>query len=330
MELRHLRYFLTVAEELHFGRAAKRLNMSQPPLSRQIQELEEELGFPLFIRSYHKLELTGAGLVYLDQVKRILHQLDLARQEAVAIARGRKGHLRIGYGVHLPEGFLPRVVAAFSAECNVDIDILEAPSPRLLQMLRKKSVEVAFVMEPFDKAGLAVRELMREPLMIALAAGHKLAAEPLSNLAQLADEYFVVCRRYEEPGARELVEGLCRNAGFTPRVTQAVDNKQTMLDLVAEGLGVSIISSSQASPSDRVVYRQFPDPNPYLTSAVAWREEACSETVALLVRIAERAAQSYPLSRESLTTGVSNKSVVRSVTLRTDAELSTGDRTGGN
>jgi DNA-binding transcriptional LysR family regulator len=291
MELRHLRYFVTVAEELHFGRAAKRLNMSQPPLSRQIQELEEELGFPLFIREHHKVELTGAGLVYLDQVKRILDQLDVARQDAIAVARGRRGRLRIGYGVHLPEGYLPRVVAAYSAERHVDIDILEAPSPRVLQMLHEKAVDVAFVMAPFDRTGLVVRELMREPLMIAVAAGHRLATAPLSDLAQLAKENFVVCRRYEEPGFREMVEGLCREAGFIPRVAQAVEHKQTMLDLVAEGLGVSIIPRSSATLSDRVRYRPFPNPTPYLSSAVAWREDAHAETIASLVEVAEREAQ---------------------------------------
>jgi DNA-binding transcriptional LysR family regulator len=291
MELRHLRYFVTVADELHFGRAAKRLNMSQPPLSRQIQELEEELGFPLFIREHHKVELTGPGRVYLAQVKRILDQLDIARQEAVAIARGRKGQLRIGYGVHLPDGYLPRVVAALSAERNLDIDILEAPSPRVLQMLREKTVDVAFVMTPFEKAGLVVRELMREPLMIVVAAGHRLGSTPLSDLAQLAEEDFVVCRRYEEPGFRELVEGLCREAGFTPRIAQAVEHKQTTIDLVAEGLGVSIIPWSATTPSDRVRYLRFPNPTPYLTSAVAWREDTRAETIASLVEIAEREAQ---------------------------------------
>jgi DNA-binding transcriptional LysR family regulator len=292
MELRHLRYFVTVAEELHFGRAAKRLNMSQPPLSRQIQELEEELGFQLFIREHHKVELTGAGRVYLAQIKRVLDQLDVARQDAIAVARGRKGRLRIGYGVHLPEGFLSRVVAAYSAERHVDIDILEAPSPRILQMLHEKAVDVAFVMAPFDRTGLVVRELIREPLMIVVAAGHRLANAPLTNLAQLAEENFVVCRRYEEPGYRELVEGLCREAGFTPRVAQAVEHKQTMLDLVAEDLGVSIIPRSSATPSDRVRYRPFPNPTPYLLSAVAWREDAHAETIASLVEVAEREAKS--------------------------------------
>jgi DNA-binding transcriptional LysR family regulator len=291
MELRHLRYFVMVGEELHFGRAAKRLNISQPPLSRQIQELEEELGFPLFIREYHKVELTGAGRVYLAQVKRILDQLDVARQDAVAVARGCKGRLRIGYGVHLPDGYLPRVVAAFSAERHVAIDIIEAPSPSVLQDLREKAVDVAFVMMPFDRTGLVVRELMREPLMIAVAAGHRLATAPLSDLAQLAEEDFIVCRRYEEPGFRELVEGLCRETGFTPRVAQAVEHKQTMLDLVAEGLGIAIIPGNAATPSDRVRYRRFPNSTPYLTSAVAWREDAQTETIAVLVDIAGREAQ---------------------------------------
>jgi DNA-binding transcriptional LysR family regulator len=291
MELRHLRYFVMVAEELHFGRAAKRLNMSQPPLSRQIQELEEELGFPLLVREYHKVELTGAGRVYLTQIKRILDHLDAARQDAGAVASGRKGRLRIGYGGHLPDGYLPRVVAAFSAERYVDIDILESPSPRVLQMLREKTVDVAFVMEPFDKTGLLVRELMRDPVMIVVAAGHRLTTAPLSDLAQLADEEFVVCRRYEDPGARELVEGLCREAGFMPRVAHAVEHKQTALDLVAEGLGVAIMLWNTTAPSERVRYLQFPNPAPYLTSAVAWREDAQAETIASLVEIAEREAQ---------------------------------------
>jgi DNA-binding transcriptional LysR family regulator len=291
MELRHLRYFFAVAEELHFGRAAKRLNMSQPPLSRQIQELEEELGFPLFIRERHKVELTGAGKVYLAQVKRILEQLDVARQDAAAVARGRKGSLRIGCGVHLPEGYLPRVVAAFSVERQIDIDILEAPSPRILNLLREKAVDVVFAMTPFDQTGLVVRELMRDPLMIVVAAGHRLAAAPLTNLAQLAEEQFVVCRRYEEPGFRELVEGLCREAGFTLRVAQSVEHKQMTLDLVAEGLGVSIIPRSSVAPSDRLRYLPFPNSSPSLTSAVAWQEDAHAEIIALLAEIAEREAQ---------------------------------------
>src|SRR5262249_28174417 len=113
MELRHLRYFVTVAEELHFGRAARRLNMSQPPLSRQIQELEAEIGVSLLVRGYHHVELTQAGKAYLAQAKRILEQVEAAKHEAAAIDLGRVGHLRLGHGTHLPEGYLSSVLAAF-------------------------------------------------------------------------------------------------------------------------------------------------------------------------------------------------------------------------
>jgi DNA-binding transcriptional LysR family regulator len=106
----------------------------------------------------------------------------------------------------------------------------------------------------------------------------------------LAEEDFVVCRRYEEPGFRELVEGLCREAGFTPRVAQAVEHKQTAIDMVAEGLGVSIIPRNSTAPSDRVRYLQFPGATPYLISAVAWREDAHAEIISSLVEIAEREA----------------------------------------
>ncbi|MGH9160904.1 MAG: LysR family transcriptional regulator [Vicinamibacteraceae bacterium] len=138
MELRHLRYFVTVAEELRFGRAAERLNISQPPLSRQIRELEEELGFPLLLREYHKVELTPAGRVYLSQARRILEQVDTAKQEAAQAALGRTGQLRLGHGAYLPDGYLSRVLAAFQQVApRVAVELLEAPSPRVLEALRQ-------------------------------------------------------------------------------------------------------------------------------------------------------------------------------------------------
>lgn len=294
MELRHLRYFVTVAEELHFGRAAQRLNISQPPLSRQIQELEEELGFALFVREYHKVELTEAGKVYLAQVKGILGQLGLAQQDAAAVALGRQGHLRIGSGVHLPEGYLPRLLAAFSATRQAGLDILEAPSPRMVQALLDKTIDVAFVMLPLTRSGLLVKELMREPLMIVLPVGHRLAGAPLHSLAQLADENWVTCRRYEEPGYRELVESLCARAGFTPRVRQAVEHRQTTLDLVAEGLGVSIVPWSELAASDRLAYLAFPGSTPFCETGLAWREDTpVASSIAALVDIAEREAATF-------------------------------------
>ncbi len=183
MELRHLRYFVAVAEELHFSRAAARLNMSQPPLSRQIQELEEEIGVPLFVRENRKVQLTPAGKVYLAQAKRILEHVAAANYEAAAVALGRAGPLRLGHGTHLPAGFLSRVLAAFHKEApHVAVDLLESPTPRILKALRQKTIDVGFVMAPSNTAGLVVKPLFSDRLVIALPEGHRYAAAPLTDL----------------------------------------------------------------------------------------------------------------------------------------------------
>jgi DNA-binding transcriptional LysR family regulator len=296
MELRHLRYFVIVAEELHFGRAAERLNMTQPPLSRQIQEMEEELGFALFARAYHKVDLTDAGTVYLKHARQILEHVARAKQEAAGIALGRAGVLRIGHGTHLPDGYLTRVLASFQdAAPDVAIDLLEAPTPRVLRALHQQSIDLAIVLTPADHAGLVLKPLLREPLMIALPRNHYYATAPLDQLSQLADENFVLCRRYEDPGYREIVEAICQRAGFMPRVLQNVEAKSTILNLVAEGLGISFVQSSamKLRPHD-VCYRPFPQSTPYVDSVVAWRSDARSDAIDLFVETAERVVASLP------------------------------------
>lgn len=236
--------------------------------------------------------LTHAGKAYLAHVKRILEHVDTAKHEAAGVALGRTGHLRIGHGTHLPDGFIPRVLARFQADApHVAIDLMEAPTPRVLQALQAKSVEVGFLITPADSTGLIVKPLLREALVIAVPEDHALATAPLDDLRQLKDENFVLCRRYEDPGYREIVEGICQPAGFTPRVLQAVEHKQTVLDLVAEGLGISFVQwSTAASRSSGIRYRQFPKVIPYVDSAIAWREDAQLETIARLVEVAEREA----------------------------------------
>jgi DNA-binding transcriptional LysR family regulator len=297
MELRHLRYFVAVAEELHFGRAADRLNTSQPPLSRQIQELEEEIGFALFVRAHHKVALTAAGKLYLSDVRRVLQRLETAKQEAADVADGRAGHLRVGLGVYLPNGYLSRVLAAFQRSApRVGIDVLQSPAPGVLPALRQKSIDIALLAAPIDRGGLVVKKLWRDPLVIALPERHRHVMAPLTDLAQLAQENFVMCRRTAESPCRELIEAICREAGFSPRVQQAVDHKQTALDLVAEGLGVTIVPSSLAAGrSNGVRYRQFPKRIPYVEIAVAWRDDSDPEAIVPFVEIAEREAMTLTI-----------------------------------
>ena len=292
MELRHLRYFVTLAEELHFGRAAERLNMSQPPLSRQIQELEEELGFALFTREHHKVSLTDAGRTYLAHATLILDQVARARQEAAGIAHGGTGLLRVGHGTHLPDGFVTRVLAAFQeAAPGIAIELLEAPTPRVLRALQEKSIDAGLILTPADDAGLIVKLLLREPLVIALPIDHAYADAPLTHLSQLAGENFVTCRKYEDPGYREIVEAICQREGFMPRVPQAVEHKSTVLDLVASGLGITFIQRSATTERpEGIRYVEFPDCVPHIDSAIAWRADARHESITLFAETAEREA----------------------------------------
>jgi DNA-binding transcriptional LysR family regulator len=292
MELRHLRYFVTVAEELHFGRAAERLNMSQPPLSRQIQEMEEELGFALFTREYHKVTLTEAGRTYLAHARLILDQVARAKQEAAGIALGGTGLLRVGHGTHLPDGYVTRVLAAFQeAAPGIAIELLETPTPRVLRALQDKSIDVGLILTPPDSAGLIVKPLLREPLVIALPIDHEYATTPLTHLSQLAGESFVSCRRYEDPGYREIVEAICLRDGFMPRVLQAVEAKDTALDLVARGVGIAFMQRSATTERpEGIRYLEFPECTPHVDSAIAWRADARHESIALFVETAEREA----------------------------------------
>jgi DNA-binding transcriptional LysR family regulator len=157
MELRHLRYFVAVAEELHFSRAAARLNMSQPPLSRQIQELEEEVGVPLLVREPRKVELTPAGEVYLAQAKRILEQVEAAKHHAAAAPSDARGQVSVRQMRAVPKPHVARVLAAFHKEApRVAVDLFESATPRILKALRRKTIDVGFVIAPSRTTGLVV------------------------------------------------------------------------------------------------------------------------------------------------------------------------------
>ena len=151
---------------------------------------------------------------------------------------------------------------------------------------------------PPGDAHKCVYHVFSDRLVIALPEGHRYAAAPLTDLAQLAHENFVLCRRYADPGYRELVEGICREAGFTPRVLQAVEQKQTVLELVAQGLGVSIVQESAAERSTGVRYQAFPRPVSPVATAVVWREDAHTESIAPLVTLAEREAVHFRARRD--------------------------------
>ncbi|MFU3616934.1 LysR substrate-binding domain-containing protein [Pseudomonas paraeruginosa] len=265
MELRHLRYFIAVAEELHFGRAAERLGISQPPLSQQIQALEEEIGARLFERTNRRVELTDAGRLFLDESRQVLAQVD----KAVLLARrahlGELGELKIGFTSSAPfTSTIPSSIHAFrKAYPEVHLDLQEMSSRQVLRALLEESLQVGVIRPLALPDTVHAVELFREPLVAVLRADHPLAAGSEDGLAiaALAEEPFVFFPRSYGTGLYDQVIALTRQAGFSPRIAQEASEAMTIIGLVSAGLGVSILPASfRRTRVDGVVYRTLGDP----------------------------------------------------------------------
>jgi DNA-binding transcriptional LysR family regulator len=267
MELRHLRYFVAVAEEKHVTRAAKRLGIQQPPLSLQIRALEEELQVQLFRRKPRGVELTDAGQSFLVSARGVLDQVERAFATTRRTARGEQGRLVVGFTSSAPfHPFVPRIFRAFrDASPLVSLELEESGSSELVQGLHGEEIDAAFIRSPVaDLIGLTVRTLVEEPMLVALPAGHRLARAPQSGrgsmlrLMALAEETFILYKRPGAPGLYDSIITACRTAGFSPRVGQEAPRIVSTLNLVAAGLGVSIVPSSlRRLQMDGVVYRKL-------------------------------------------------------------------------
>lgn len=265
MELRHLRYFIAVAEELHFGRAAQVLGISQPPLSQQIQALEQEVGARLFERTNRRVELSEAGRLFLQEARLVLAQVDKAADVARRAQLGELGELKIGFTSSAPfNSSIPQAIFAFrQAFPAVHLNLQEMSSTEVAESLVDESIQVG-LMRPLPLPdSLSVVELMREPLVAVLSAGHPLVegSERGLYLAQLAQEPFVFFPRTYGSGLYAQLLSLARDAGFSPHFAQEAGEAMTIIGLVAAGLGVSVLPASyQRIRIDGVVYRTLLDP----------------------------------------------------------------------
>jgi DNA-binding transcriptional LysR family regulator len=269
MELRHLRYFIAVAEEKHMTRAAERLGIQQPPLSMQIRALEQELDAQLFRRQPRGVELTEAGQAFLEQARSILDQVDRAVATTRRTARGEEGRVVVGFTSSAPfHPFVPRVLRAFrDAAPLVSVVLEESGSSELVQALRNEEIDAAFIRSPVaDVVGLTVRPLLEEQMLVALPTGHIFARRSsfsrsvLLPLSELANETFVLYKRPGGPGLYDTIIAACKSAGFSPRVGQEAPRIISTLNLVAAGIGVSIVPASlQRLQMDGIVYRKLED-----------------------------------------------------------------------
>ncbi|HTN51120.1 MAG TPA: LysR substrate-binding domain-containing protein [Anaeromyxobacter sp.] len=281
MELRHLRYFLAVAEELHFGRAAARLHIAQPPLSQQIQQLERELGYALFLRTQRRVRLTEAGAAFRAEARSILERLEQAAAAAGRVARGEAGSLAVGFVASATFALLPRLYRRFrERQPGVALSLEELSTAEQVEALRAGRIQVGLARPPVGDDSLEAEPLADEPLVAALPARHPLARRGALPLRALADEPFVLFPRHPRPGWIDVVREACRSAGFRPAVAQEVLELSTAVTLVAAGIGVTLVpASAQGLRLDGVAYRALRAPAPRTRLVALRRPEERRATV---------------------------------------------------
>ena len=269
-----MRYFIAVAEHLHFGRAAAALHISQPPLSRAIRALEQRLGVALFARSRRRVELTAEGAHFLEEARRITAQIERSVRELRGIASGEQGRLRIGFVSLADYGVLPGLLKRFkTARPGVRLALREMLSPEQAAALGAGELDFGLLLPPVEGAAdLEHLVVHRERFVAALPSRHRLAsiAGKLA-VAELATEPFVMIPREIAPGLYDIVRGLAARAGILLNVAQEAIQMQTVVSLVSSGLGVAIVPASMANLGRRgVVYRELVDRHPRLDLWLAW------------------------------------------------------------
>ncbi|MBS1694364.1 MAG: LysR family transcriptional regulator [Actinobacteria bacterium] len=248
MELRHLRYFRAVAEELHFGRAAERLHIAQPPLSQQIRQLEGELGVALLARTTRSVELTAAGRAFLRRTVAILDAVEDAAEQARRIGDGREGRLTVGCVGSATYSLLPRLVRQLRDTLpGVEVSVRgEMLAPAQIAALVAGDIDLALLRPPVEHPDVVFQTVRRDRLYAALPAGHRLADGGELGIAELRGEDFVAHAGHGRSVMSTVVAAACADAGFVPRVRHEVEETSTLVTLVAAGLGVAIVPAPTA------------------------------------------------------------------------------------
>ena len=289
MELRHLRYFMAVAEEMHFGRAAQKLYVVQPAVSKQIAALERELGFELFSRTKRRVELTPAGAAFAPEVRDILMRIERAVEHARDAAMGYVGNLAIGFIGPAMDSVLPKILPLYRERYpDVRVSLDELTTATQLTRLRDGSLDIGFLRLPIDDAEIVVRPILAERMVIALHENDPLAQEPEIEMADVVSAPFVMIPRSEEAGLHDTTVALCRMAGFSPTVAQEARGLHSLLGLVAAGMGVTLVPESVENLArSGVVYRPIAGSHARLELAVARPAKAVSRPAELLLDMLE-------------------------------------------
>ncbi len=290
LPLPQLHAFTVLAEELHFGRAAARLGIAQPPLSQQIARLESKVGHPLFVRAPGRVALSPAGRELLPSAQRALTGLADGLAAARAVGEGRAGRLRIGFSASLALTVLPGLLRTFRERFPaVELDIREMTTAPQLAALHERGIDIGLLREPppaEEEGALGFRGVLTEPFVAVLPSDHPLAAQRVVRVGELADEPFVLLPRAVGPRLYDRITEVCGAAGFAPRIVQHAVEWQTVCALVGAGLGVSLAPASIRRIRLRGVAFRAVEPGTVRTRvAVAWRREDPNPLVARLLEV---------------------------------------------
>ena len=288
MELRHLRYFVAVAEEMNITRAAKSLHLAQPSLTRQIKNLEEEVHVTLFRRDKKRLELTEDGRFFLARAKQVLAQVEADVNDLRSHSKGESGPLKIGYMLDMQYDLLPVTLSAFRKVWpKVALNLLEMTASEQIEALRKNKIQIGFVREPGlpSLEGLQSMPLTKSKMMAVLPDTHPLEGKKALHLKELSDRPFISLCEDDYPGTRDWLVKVCRDEGFTPKITHESNSTATLIHLVALEMGVALLPESCLRlPHEGAVFHPMAE-EVYSKTYLIWRKKDFSLPLQHYVRI---------------------------------------------
>lgn len=287
MEFRQLRYFVALAQELHFGRAASGLYITQQALSKQIRELEDKLGVKLLDRGHGFCKLTAAGEIFLVEAKRLLFEADEAIAKTRRAARGEIGQLKIAITDSALHGILPKIIKIFGDRYpDVEILMTEICTEEQVKALHADQFDLGFLHPPLRDDSLNLLPISQENFVVVLPVGHSLSSQKQIFFAALANESFILHPRGEGPILYDLIVNLCEQGGFTPKIVQEALTNQTRVSLVSAGVGITFVPHSvQSLMNANVVYKTLEESDLKLQLAAAWRFDNSSPVLRSFISV---------------------------------------------
>jgi DNA-binding transcriptional LysR family regulator len=295
MELRHLRYFVAVAEALSFTKAAGKLRLAQPSLTRQVRNLEDEIGVKLLDRSGNRVALTEEGRQFLFDANKLLAMCAESVATVQRMNRGQSSGLNIGYVANIHYGLLPATLGAFRKLCpGVALNLFDMTSAEQFMALDGRKIDLGFVgiRPPHSGQHLLSECVAYDKILVALPAAHPLARKAAVKLGELASQFFIGMSAKTYPGAREWLADTCQNAGFAGRILQEADGEPTVIQFVADGLGVALLPEQITGlPHEGVVFRPLAPPL-LRESSIAWRADNPSRPLKDYIQIVKELSRS--------------------------------------